>query len=145
MCGFISGLCMYVLVTQSCLTLCNPIDWGPLGSSVHGILQARILEWIAIPFSMDLSDPEIEPRSLSLQIDSCFPGSTSAKEPACQCRRCKRCWFNPWVRNIPWRRTWQPTPVILLGKSYGQRSLAGYSPWGLKELDMTERLILTHS
>ena len=40
-----------VLVTQSCLTLCNPMDCGPPGSSVHGILQARILEWVAIPFS----------------------------------------------------------------------------------------------
>ena len=40
---------------------------------------------------------------------------------------------------IPWRK-WQPTPVSLPGKSHGQRSLAGYSPWGCKELDMTERL-----
>ena len=40
----------------------------------------------------------------------------------------------------PWRKKWQPTPVILPGKSWGQRSLVGYSPWGLKELDMTERL-----
>ena len=40
-----------VIVTQSCPTLCNPMDCSPPGSSVHGILQARILEWIAIPFS----------------------------------------------------------------------------------------------
>ena len=40
-----------VLVTQSCLTLCDPMDYSPLGSSVHGILQARILEWVAISFS----------------------------------------------------------------------------------------------
>ena len=40
-----------VLVTQSCLTLCDPVDCSPPGSSVHGILQARILEWVAIPFS----------------------------------------------------------------------------------------------
>ena len=44
------------------------------------------------------------------------------------------------VRKIPWRREWQPTPVFLLGKFHGQRSLAGYSPWGCTELDMTERL-----
>ena len=42
---------MWVLVTQSCPTLCNPMDCSPPGSSVHGILQARILEWVAIPFS----------------------------------------------------------------------------------------------
>ena len=38
--------------------------------------------------------------------------------------------FNAWVGKIPWRRKWQPTPVFWLGKSYGQRSLVGYSPWG---------------
>ena len=38
----------------------------------------------------------------------------------------------------PWRRKWQPTPIFLLGKSHEQRSLAGYSSWGHKELDMTE-------
>ena len=42
---------MCVLVAQSCLTLCDPMDCSPPGSSVHGILQARILEWVAIPFS----------------------------------------------------------------------------------------------
>ena len=47
--------------------------------------------------------------------------------------------FYPWVRNIPWKKKWQPTPVFLPGKSHGWRSLAGYSPWGLKELDTTER------
>ena len=40
-----------VLVTQSCLTLCDPVDCNPPGSSVHGILQARVLEWAAISFS----------------------------------------------------------------------------------------------
>ena len=41
-----------------------------------------------------------------------------------------RPWFSPWVRKIPWRRAWQPAPVFLPGDSHGQRSLAGYSPWG---------------
>ena len=59
----------------------------------------------------------------------------SAKEFACQCRRCK---FDPWVGKIPWRRKWQPTSVFLPGKSHEQRSLAGYSPWGHKESDMTD-------
>ena len=59
-----------VLVTQSCLTFCNPIDWGLPGSSVHGILQVRILQQAAIPFSRDLSHPGIKPRSPILQTDS---------------------------------------------------------------------------
>ena len=46
--------------------------------------------------------------------------------------------FDPWVGKIPWRRAWQPTAVFLPGESHRQRSLAGYSPWGHKELDMTE-------
>ena len=69
-----------------------------------------------------------------------FPGGASAQEPTCQCRRCKRCGLNTWVRKIPWRRAWQSTPVFLLGESHGQRSLVGYSPWGCKELDTTEQL-----
>ena len=68
-----------------------------------------------------------------------FPGGISGKELACQCRRHKRRGFNPWVRKIPWSREWQPTPIFLLGKSHGQRSLVGYSPWGLEEWDTTER------
>ena len=55
-----------------------------------------------------------------------------------QCKRCKKHEFNLWVRKIPWRRKWQPTPVFLPGKSHGQRSLVGYSPWGDKESDMAE-------
>ena len=47
--------------------------------------------------------------------------------------------FDPWVRKIPWWRKWQPTPVFLLGKSHGWRSLVGYSPWHHKESNMTEQ------
>ena len=67
-----------------------------------------------------------------------FPSGSSDKESTCQCRRLKRCEFNPWVGKIPWRRAWQPTPVVLLGESHEQRSLVGYSPWGCKELGMAE-------
>ena len=47
------------------------------------------------------------------------------------------------VRKIPWRRKWQPTPVFLPGESHGQKTLAGHSPWGHKEWDTTERLLLS--
>ena len=53
-----------------------------------------------------------------------FPGSASGKESTCQCRRHKRCGFDPWAGKICWRRAWQPTPVFLPGESQGQRSLA---------------------
>ena len=50
-----------------------------------------------------------------------FPGGTSGKESACQCRRHKRQRFDPWVRKIPWRRAWQPTLVVLSEESHGPR------------------------
>ena len=58
----------------------------------------------------------------------------SGEEPACQCRRLG---FDPCIRKIPRRRTWQPTPVFLPGESHGQGGLADYSPWGCKESDTT--------
>ena len=66
----VSTYCVCVLVTQSCLTLCDPMDCGPLGSSVHGILQARILEWAACPPPRDLPNPGIKLSSTALQADS---------------------------------------------------------------------------
>ena len=54
-----------------------------------------------------------------------------AKESACSAG------FDPWVWRIPWRRKWQPTPVLLPGEFHGQRSWAGYSPWDHKESDTT--------
>ena len=58
------------LVAQSCLTLCIPMDCSPLGSSVHGISQARILGGLPFPSPGNLPDPEIEPRFPTLQEDS---------------------------------------------------------------------------
>ena len=106
--------------------------------------------WSGLPFPSpgDLSNPGIEPRSPALQIDalqsephpSMTTGKTKAliildsdsKESTCQCRRPR---FDSWLGKTPWRREWIPTPVFLPGEFHGQRSLAGYSPWGLKELD----------
>ena len=62
------------------------------------------------------------------------------KESAWQSKRVRRRGFSPWIRKIPWSRKWQPTPVFLPGKFHGWRTLEGYSPWGHKESDVTERL-----
>ena len=64
---------MKVKVAQLRLTLCDPIDF-----IVHGILQARILEWVAFPFSRNLPNPGIKPRSPALQADS-LPAETQGK------------------------------------------------------------------
>ena len=63
-----------------------------------------------------------------------LPSWISGQKFNCQCKRHR---FNPWVGKIPWGRRWKPTPVFLPGKFHRQKSLKGYSPWGLKESDMT--------
>ena len=67
-----------------------------------------------------------------------FPDGSVGEESTCQYKRLKRHRFDPWVGKILWSRKWQPTPVFLPGKFHGQKSLVGYSPWGCKELDITE-------
>ena len=74
-----------------------------------------------------------EKSNLRVEIPSswlCFKRQVvlMAKNPPAKCRKHKRPEFDPWVGKIPWRRAWQPTPVLLPGESHGQRSLVGYSP-----------------
>ena len=57
-----------------------------------------------------------------------FPGGSEVRVHL----QCRRSGFDPWGGKIPWRREWQPTPVFLPGKLHGQRTLAGYSPWGCR-------------
>ena len=105
-----------VLVAQSCPPLHNLMDCSQPGSSVHGVLQARILEGVPFPSPEDFPDPGMEPVSPALAGG----------------------FFTP---DLPrWRRQWHPTPVLLPGKSRGQRSLVGCSPWGREASDTTERL-----
>ena len=73
-----------------------------------------------------------------IKIEHRLPRWLSGKGPICQCRRYK---FNPQVRKIPWRRKWQPAPVLLPGESpWLQRSPVGYSPQGCKALGTTKRV-----
>ena len=75
-----------MLVTQLCPTLFDRMDYSPLGSSVRGILQARIQEWVAVSFSRGSSQPRDQTRSPALQADSLLfesPGNNAyAKFPA---------------------------------------------------------------
>ena len=168
------------------------MDCSLPGSSVFGILQTRILEWIAMLSSRGPSLPRdwthfsyvsciggwvlydychlgspvpwiVQPistltftpatlfaySSIHSSISSSFapflllfsleskglPWWLNGKKSTCQSRKHT---FNPWIRKIPWRRKWQPTPVFLLGKTHRQRSLAGYSPWDHKKSDIAE-------
>ena len=74
-----------------------------------------------------------------------LPRWLCGKESTRQCRRYKRCRFNPQGRKIPQRRKWQPTPVFQSGKSCGQRSLVGYSPWSCKRVrhDLLQKTLKT--
>ena len=67
-----------------------------------------------------------------------LPRWQSGKEATCQGKRHQRYWFYPWVGKVLWRNKQQPIPVFLPEKFQGQRNLVSYSPWGHKELDVTE-------
>ena len=76
-----------MLAAQSCLTVCHPMECNPPGSSVHGILQATIQEWVAIPFSRASSHPGIEPTSPALQADTLLTEPVKCKIILLQKRR----------------------------------------------------------
>ena len=137
--------------------VCEPRDCSWPGSSVHGILQARILEWVEFPSPEDLPDQGIEPMFPASPAlvggffyhcatweapISCESASillnTLVNEYSCPCGYLLVS-FHEWhltavlvcislVTNQ--RRQWHPTPVLLPGKSHGRRSLVGCSPWG---------------
>ena len=88
-----------VLVVQSCQTLCDPTNISQPGSSVHGISQTRILEWVSISFSRGIA------AILPSKKSACKGGDLSS---------------NPGlVGKIPWRREWLPTSVFLSGEFHG--------------------------
>ena len=121
---------LYVLVIQSCSTLCDHKDCSPLGFSVHGILQAKILEWIASPLSRETSRglgkeknvPLIRPLTFTLSQ----PSRQENNAPYLNLEglpwlfrwwriwlQCRRPGFDPWVGKMPWRREWQPRQFSL--------------------------------
>ena len=120
-----------VVCLLSHVQLCDPMDCSPSGSSVHGISQTRILQWLPFPSLGKLPNPGIKSVSLAL-ADGFFTAETPrntyiwASLVAQWWRihlQCRRPGFDLWVGKMPWRRKWQLTPVFLPGKSHGQRSL----------------------
>ena len=139
----------------------TPMDYSLPCFSVHGVFPIRILEWVAISFSKEYSPPRDRTRSPALQADS-LPSEPLGIPYIMD----KSSWVSPLSCSIisdhrvaqmvkhlsamretqvqslggedPWRRKWQPTPVLLPGKSHGWRNLVGYSLWSRKELDRTE-------
>ena len=99
-------------------------------SSAQPSLWSHIHAWL-LGKSIVLSRRTFVSKVMSLPFNMLsrfgFPGGSVGKELACQFRRCKKHRLDPWVGKIPWRRKWQSTPVFLLGKLHGQRSLVGHN------------------
>ena len=114
---------------QLCLTLCDPMDCSSLGSSVHGILQARTLELVAVSFSRGSSQSRDQTCiyykiSLVAQTVKCLPTMWETRVQSLG-------WEDPLEKEMATHSSILP---------HGQRSLVGYSPWGHKGSDTTERL-----
>ena len=105
---------------QRSLVGCNP--WG--------LEESDMTEWLS---TARMNNPEVE-------VDILLKENPHGSDGKSICLQCGRPGFDPWVGKILWRRKGQSTPVLLPGKFHGWRSLVGYSPWGHKELDTTERL-----
>ena len=97
-------------------------------------------DWMVYPHSRILWNNQ-----KGLLVHLGFPCGASGKESACQCRRCERSRFDPWVRKIPWRRKWHPTPVSWPGNFHGKKSLVGYSPWAAKSWTQLRDWAHTHT
>ena len=132
-----------MLVAQSCPTLCNPTNCSPPGSSVLGILQARILEWVGISFSRGSSQFRAWFQKVLRKVKLKFSTNDSrklshgsaGKESACNGGDLGSI---PGLQGSPGERKRLPTPVFWPGEFHGL-----YSPWGHKESDMTECFSLT--
>ena len=115
-CVWITCCIPKVEVAQSCLTLCDPMDY-----TVHRMLQARILEWVASPFSRDLPNPGIEPRSPTLQVDS-LPAEPQRK-PRVQYKYMQNGWLIPFLRKIRvW--TWYKIQSLQAYQSYRKKIMS---------------------
>ena len=122
-------------VTQSCPALCDLMDCSLPGSSIHGILQARVLEWVTICFSRESSWSRDGTGYFALQPDAFYQARLVKNPPAM-----RETWIKFWFGKIPWNWERLPTPVFWPGEFHGL-----YSPWGGKESDTTELLSLSQT
>ena len=121
----------------ACLTLCNAMDLSPPGSSVYGILWARILEWVAMPSSRGHSWPRDQTRISYVS----FIGRWVVAQMVKNLPSSAGDLVNPWIGKSPWRREWLPTPVFLPREFHGQRTLAGYRAGQTEQLTLSLLLV----
>ena len=126
----VPGFCLRYYITFSCHFSLDSWLWQflslPLLLMTLSVLRSPGQVFCRIFLNLDLCDVSLGWLDSGYGVFWRLPWWLIGKELFCQCRRRG---FHPWVGKIPWRRKWQPIPVILPGKSHGQRSLAGYSPW----------------
>ena len=117
---------------------------GPMSGLWY--LLSPLLERIP-PLIFQITSELFRSSPLSVSLFSCWclllPWASLMAQMLKICLWCGRPRFSSWVRKIPWRREWLPTPVFLPREFHQQRSLADYSLWGNKELDMAEWLTTT--
>ena len=120
-----------------------PESLRPPWITAHGFSQARILEWVCHKYPMVQKialPPTTQYRIIQLTVSIVPRMRSPVLEKVHRCNSYNCPIWQPLGRKIPWRRKWQPTPVLLPGKSHGWKSLISYSPWDHKELDTAERL-----
>ena len=128
-------------VAQSCPTLSDPMVCSPPGSSIHGIFQARVLEWGAIAFSQLVSDLNLNPSAFShlvslhhaMQLVICintkgFLGGSVVKNPPANAGDIRDTGWIPGLGRSPGGGHGNPLQYSCLENPHGQRSLVGYSP-----------------
>ena len=147
---FVPILCWNLLCSSPFMNMQIPLalnfpNLDVLGDTALG----KIPQQVSSPYLLWIINPSFSP-SLAWLCLGLMPtkrwtqfSGDSGKEPTCQSRRQRKRKFNPWVRKIPWRRKWQPTPIFLPEEFHGQRSLTVYCRWGHIEWDMTEQPTLT--
>ena len=117
---------------------CHNVIWGCPQSKGMQILKASAKEDNRLP--RKVTDMSLQEAIAVVKNPPANAGDIGDRRH--RRRRRHRC--SPWVRKIPWRRKWQPTPVFLPGESHGQRSLVGYSPWITKSWTWLIKHTYTH-
>ena len=122
--SYYPGHCLALILYSAALK--NPLQ-GAKPNNIQLLKNKKNSLHITCLFPLCLLCSSLLFPHLHVGLPRWLSGKKKKKRSTCQCRKCKRHEFNPWVRKIPWGRKWQPTPMFLPGKSHGQRSLVGYS------------------
>ena len=123
-------------VTQSCPTLCNPMDCSLPGSSVHGNFLARIMEWVPFPSPGDSPNPGIEPRFPALQADSLHSEPPGKSFPHLDLQKRTRLWRMIWTPGQDW--IWGTMNDVWCISSVGQRKKNVDRRWSIVDCDSND-------